>query len=150
MSEIKKSSLNYKMISLFFEPSYNLCVYFWQGVLSILLMIIMGFISLFMFVVLVVSPILAVALFVYSPFAEYMDSLPNDHLLASLVAVGFILILAGIIFGLFNGARRLTKCIKHRWGNGVASAPRQPSLVSEYFRAKKEKICPTITFLEDE
>ena len=132
--EIDKSKGIHKYVHMLFDgPSQNLCLYFWQCVWTSFL--------------LVSAPVA----FVAGPLDFFLDI----HLGRSwwdLLSLFYIVFGYGIWMTM-GGVISLLVCI---WPIyliyeyiQLKSIDKKPSVVVEYVKARKEKICPMITFVEE-
>ena len=138
---ISKTSWHYKVVANTFcsmdrwWPSQSLCIYFWQVILRLVLGLALGLI--------LVSPLVTIITYV-------TGTIESSHVLVQLYAsVGFVIgtlyllgLLVFIFVLLYEGvgwvSRKFPK--KHK-------EPKEPSLLLAYIKAKKDRVCPMITFL---
>ena len=138
---ISKTSWHYKVVANTFcfmdywWPSQSLCIYFWQVILRLVFGLALG--------LLIVSPLVTILTYV-------TDTLESSHFLVQFYSfLGFVMgmlyligALVGIILLLCEGvawvSRKFPK--KHK-------EPKEPSLLIAYIKAKKDRVCPMITFL---
>lgn len=156
--KISKNSWHYKMLNQgafgLFEkryPSQSLCLYFWQVVYQIgalfLWLPFMGFLFVSVFAV---GPLLLVATWflageLLTSHQAVMQILPE--MLAPMVAAGMLgLVLYVFVIVAFFCAGLSVLPKKIRTNQAVDS---KPSLVIEYVKAKKQKICPILEFTDD-
>ncbi len=156
--KISKNSWHYKMLKQgafgcfnHYKPSNSLCLYFWQVAFQIgalfLWLPLMGFLFVSVFAV---GPLLLVATWflageLLTSHEAMMQILPE--MLAPLIAagvIGLILYAAAIVAFSCAGLSILSKKIR---ANQVVDS--KPSLVIEYVKAKKQKICPILEFTDD-
>lgn len=126
--EIRRDSWHYRLYRAgsdrFPPPETNLCRYFWRvvwGATAVTLVCSM------------VGVILAVV-----GFAVY------EHPLASLTVVGTVAAIVGAALLFVHLRERLED---RRWAAGHAE-PRPPGLLRAYLKAKKDEVCPLITFVD--
>ena len=123
--DISRNSLHYKMVNTVFDfPAENLCLYFWQAVwafltLSATVLAVPCFAAVFL--ILMLSPLLQ--FFVPFDFGE-------------LVFAGGVIDIM-ILTAFWSGYRK------------EFYPPQAPGVIGSYIKAKKDKVCPTITFIED-
>lgn len=129
---------------------FNLCTYFWITVLSIV--IYLPF-KLFMRIVKdsALSLILAVWFVIFSLWGFYDLSILNIPLAIFFFAFVWVILAVGKI------APRVIIWYDNRgywiWENAptiTLPRPRSPSLLKEYLKAKKQKVCPIIEFVESQ
>jgi hypothetical protein len=129
--KIKKSSWHYRMHRMFnggFGPGYkSLCTYFWGTVGTTLLV---G-------VALPVSSVIILGLML-APFVYLFTG--NLEIIGAVVAGSFLDIIA--LFGFWAWYRHTHPSTKLR-------VEKEPSLVVEYLKAKKRKVCPLIEYTND-
>jgi hypothetical protein len=120
--KIRKSAAHYKMTAYIFDyPSHSLCLYFWQSVWSVLV--------IFLFFPLV---LLIVFLFALTPFISvFLEPLRSAGFAAAIIEVVMLV-------GFWLEYRKQTYPKKHQ----------EPTVIGEYIRAKKEKICPILEFVD--
>lgn len=150
---IKESSWHYKAMKFMdINHSRSLCIYFWQLVLwfplktAFSLLVILFFAgAAFMVLSAAVAPIITPIFFPEAMFNASEDLTGWTEYFSIMFIMGcfgwFIASLIG--FGKLIG-------LVCRW---LADRPikkaSEPTLVGEYIKAKKEKVCPTIRFVED-
>lgn len=126
--KIKKSSWHYRLHKKMtggFAPEYrSICSYFWGTV----------FMSCIAFVVIPMIAAFA-ALLALTPFIYFFTGDPGIIPLA--IIFGSLEIILLLLFGY------------RRWSNNRAPKIKEPSLVVEFIKAKKSKICPLIEYVED-
>ena len=151
--KVNKNSWHYRAITeetlgLTGVGSYNvsrsLCIYFWQVVISV---VFKGFLLL------VMLPSL-LSLFVVMPLVSVVGTLVTGNLvqgdtgLIVLLAEALSVLIGILLWGYF------TLVDKYRDYNykKLLQDPidKEPSLVGQYIKAKKDKICPIIEFVEEE
>ena len=141
--KINKSAWHYELITegLFWLdgqlPSRSLCVYFWQVVWMLLKGVGVA--------MLVASPLVALAWSVagYSPEALLMlvPYVVWAYIGATCLAMAVIFVFAGTVVLICEGVKLMVKKI------GIKKSSSSPtSLVYNYIKAKKDKICPIIDF----
>ena len=144
--KISTKSWHYKLRDMYnTEPQRGLCKYFWQTVLLVLGLPFFGMYKLFIklpvyvkFALLFIYSFSSVVFFWYS--LVYQEE-PNIYFLFLLpfvmlgVLFAFVLITWLIV--------ELEQKIKSKDNNKI-------SLVKEYIKAKKQKICPILEFVDDE
>ena len=138
---ISKTAWHYKVVANKFclidgwWPSQSLCIYFWQVILRLVLGLALG--------LLLVSPLVTIITYVTgtiesSPFLVQFYSFVG-FVIGMLYLLGALL---GIFALLYEGvawvSRKFPK--KHK-------EPKEPSLLLAYIKAKKDRVCPMITFL---
>ncbi len=129
--KISKSSWHYKLIKRYEEePANNLCVYFWQVVLGLLIPVfIIGAVSFIIFFII------------------------SDTLIFMSGVIGFILF---VLFLVYVGLPLYDKYIEPFYNKYIKREPKplkpkkdkKPNLTIEYLKAKKQKICPILEWEE--
>lgn len=145
--KISKNSWHYwlvREIGEFYDPSNSLCVYFWQVVWSIFkTMVIACF-------------VLLLALLLSFPLWQFFVTLPlgAENSLALFNAIVYSAILIGFLCSWlvdlieYCQEKRQEKLYK-KLRQSEPVKPKQPSLLTAYIQAKKEKFCPTIQFTDE-
>jgi len=137
MITINKESWHYKLVKFGTDKEYdisnNLCIYFWQCVRG------------FLFGVLAIALTL---LFIwglgFALTAPFRSLLPHETIVACIFCVAY-----GLLFFKVAGDSVSTD---HWLAIDVFAKlkreekERKPSIIKEYLKAKKQKICPTLTF----
>lgn len=139
---INKNSWHYKVLTRKFiilgiwEPSRSLCVYFWQVVLKLTMC--------FLQVLLPLSPLVPITLF----FIEWSNPPIIISILTLLgLSVGIVILLFGTVRALVFLAELVVFLKRKYLGNSTATIkPKEPSILLNYIKAKKEKVCPLLTF----
>ncbi|MGH1470136.1 MAG: hypothetical protein ACRBCS_03025 [Cellvibrionaceae bacterium] len=118
---IKKSSWHYRLVNFVCngEISESLCIYFWQVVWSCFTVMIFVPIIILILLFVMVSPILNI-------FA-------TEVLAVAMVGAMFDIFILCFIW------------IEYRKQNGIQ---KHPTVIGGYIRAKKEKVCPRLSFVD--
>ena len=130
--DFNKSSWHYRLVSAYSMPSSNLCNYFWQIILYLIISII--FISFLIF--LIVSLICAI-LFVINIFLIDINWIDNKFSESSLY-LWFIISLfffIEVFFMLFNKIKS-------------NKSEKKKNILVELISAKKNKYCPKINWID--
>lgn len=132
---INKNSWHYKLVEFGansrFDISDNLCTYFWQLVRGFLLSIVaLAFVCLL---------ICAICFMLAAPFISLI------MFEAVFVSIGWI-ISGYIIKFAFHDTISENHYLMIDVFAKLKPKERKPSIITEYLKAKKQKICPTITF----
>lgn len=126
--KISKNSWHFKMHKIFnagMEPKYkSLCTYFWGTVFTALLFYVL-------------LPLLGLGVLVLSTFPFVYFFTGDLSALAPAIIIGGFEIFALVTFWLDYRSKHYTRKIK------------EPTLVGEYIKAKKRKICPLIEFVDE-
>ncbi len=137
---IKTNSWHYKVLdAIDISPSKNLCIYFWQVIISIMLLIAVS---------LILSCIAAMIIYtilIYPIVGWWYPNIP----LAFLSAILWML----IGFGLLKLKRNLIQFNRPDWDvciipEGTLSETPFSRVICAWIKAKKEKVCPKITFVQ--
>ena len=133
---VKKNSWHYSLVnSIFVKPSKSLCTYFWQIVGSILIYIMMVLTVVFMIAGLVGSSLFAL----WVIFTHGFDIAFNtDYRYMGIVGIGMSMMIFTTVFGVWRGMMFVFGKIRKN--------ETKPNIATEYIKAKKEKVCPRITF----
>lgn len=123
--QISKNSWAYR-VCVWAYPSNSLCVFFWQVVWSLMLWPILGAIALLAIFVLLCLPIISIL----SLFISYEFS--HDF-----IGSGFIILVIELGVAFIFGLTFIIDRYKYK------------VIVPQHIKAKKEKICPVIEFVED-
>ena len=149
---INKSSGVYRCLDrMWWEPSNNLCAYFWEAVVAI-----------YFHVAIPVGVVLFPVLFLTEGYISLPDSVLFTLLTMTFFAVGFFLWLVGacfaavfvggIIISIWNEDVRYD-LFHNIWGFDMEKPkPREPkpdNLMWAYMKAKKQEMCPIIEFVEE-
>lgn len=131
--EISVDSWHYRLINkLFNEPSRSLCAYFWQLVLSL-------------FLIALVVTLTASVLVFFSHVVMGVHYDEPENFISLLYVIGAIVAtMAGgfVIVGSMTAAAVFT-------GKAIDKRPDislKTSIAKEYIKAKKQKVCPRLTF----
>jgi hypothetical protein len=114
-----------KNMELSFNSNPSLCAYFWGVILGLLSRLIVALIVLFVIICLGFA-IYQIGFLIYS--------YPYRSLQLLLIAIAVSILIVGIY--------RLSFRASDAWDNS-------DSLLTKYLRAKKEKVCPLVTFIYD-
>jgi len=134
---INKNSWHYKLVEFGVNSKYdisnNLCVYFWQSVRGFLLSIVA--------LALVCLLVCAICFMLAAPFMPLM-------VVEALFALIAWIILGFVIRSLFLETISKDHCLMIDVFAKLKSKEKEgkPNIVKEYLKAKKQKICPTLTF----
>ena len=134
---IKTSSWHYRFVNyMFTNVPHSLCPYFWKVVWG--LMIVTGISLLFL------AASFSTGMIILEFFAV------NIGLVATIAApfVGIFAIVITIVVMVFiaiSWESMKTKLRNKKWSK---SHENKPSLVGSYIKARKEKICPTLNFVD--
>lgn len=142
---IKRNSISYQTIELanVFYPSNSLCIYFWQVVISGLWV---GAVWL-MGTVLALLIALGAGSLILGPIIWLIAGLQTgvwvvDHLLFPPVLVVGGFLGAAAIYFTPAALRYIVRFLRRH----VSLPESEPNVVTSYIKAKKEKVCPVITF----
>ncbi|UYD59231.1 hypothetical protein HPMBJEAJ_00116 [Aeromonas phage avDM6] len=136
---IKTSSWHYRFVNSFFDSvPRSLCPYFWKVVWG--LMIVTGIILL----LLMASFSIGVSILEF--FAV------NIGLIAMIASpfvgiLAIVIVIAVMVFIAISWEIMKSKLRNKKWSNKNLHE-KKPSLVGSYIKARKEKICPTLNFVD--
>lgn len=134
--KISKDSWHYEMVSFYLKessPSDSLCIYFWQVVgLSIFTLVTFCVIAAVLFISIKVLVFIPVELTINGYLIIYAYWLSGFYLLQKILQE-------------LPEESTVGKTFRYTpWKNSV---DKEPNIVLEYVRAKKQKICPKIDFV---
>lgn len=131
MFEVKKSSWHYKLqVEFFTKPGKTLCSYFWKTVGGVGLLLLF---CLFILVVLI-SMIVTAGGFIF------FEEMPYGMIFAG--GIFWALAFATLINYLIEDYDIYEKITKQK-------PYKQPSILTKYIKAKKQKVCPMIKVVDD-
>ncbi len=137
MIKINKESWHYKLVKFGqtneHEISNNLCTYFWQSVKGVLL----G-----MFGIVIVT--LIGSTFLYMLAAPFMSLLLPESIFAFILCIFYGVIIMKVAIESISEDHWLAIDVFAKFKS--KEKERKPSIIKEYLKAKKQKICPTLTF----
>lgn len=136
---ISRDSWHYKLVDAFLDrPSKSLCAYFWQVLFFSFVCLVLAIFACTMVWLLVVLPLFALlwALPVHGFEYAISDSYAHQSMFMYGLSIAIIEAIVFAIFLIFWIIKKLT----------YKSYRIMPEFVSEYVKAKKEKVCPRITF----
>ncbi len=122
-----------------FTSTHNFCLYmrvvmFWGP----LRMYVHSIASLLLTFILLTSGLIWLEMYMYgSPFFVLLSTALAGSILG-------VIVMGGAIVGIVIGTERL----KEKWA-GREVKEKRPSIVWEYVKAKKQKICPVLSFKDD-
>jgi predicted neutral ceramidase superfamily lipid hydrolase len=135
--DVKRTTLHFKILTdrCFYmkgwTPSDSLCVYFWQ--------VVFRFCCCLFVVAATVAPLVSVISYV-------TGTQDSSHILVQFYSY------IGVIVGFFYGVALVTFIISsyiiRREAHKKTTKPKQPSIIIEYIKAKKDKVCPMINFID--
>ncbi len=132
--KINKKSWHYKAISkLGFTPSKSFCMYFWQIPLIGMYLIVAIAIGV-LAICATLNAVLAPIAFMFAWDGYFELAFEGDRVGAEL--------LAGVVWFLYVLFGRAI----YRHHHPVGFAKKEPSIIVEYIKAKKQKICPILEF----
>lgn len=150
MITISRDSWHYRLHSMLWksEPS-NLCSYFWRYLWMLILYASMGLVSCaayflvaFAFGVLVFVFLLGYSEEQLAELSVWTSSLAGTAVIAALIVMGtFIWVTCKAFIGPWLGRRTQRRAARPR----AIRTPKEPSLVSEWLKARKNRYCPLIT-----
>lgn len=140
---ISKKSWHYKLVrsTLYGKTSHSLCIYFWQVIISMI--VVAGLAAVLLCVgVGVLAVIVALLAAIASPilvWAFHITWIPKELVGAGCglwgLGLGFAIGMAFVWF------------MKKKVQPKLKAMDEQPNLLVEYLKAKKQKVCPQITFI---
>jgi hypothetical protein len=137
--KIKRSGVAYQMMdAVGMTPSQNGCVVFWQFVGSALVCASLGIV-----VACIIIGLLACVTGVFYIPALMFGWLPNpaaESLLNVIIGLGAFSWVFMIIYSVWWSVGAVK--------NKINASEREPSLVTQYIRAKKQKICPIVEYVD--
>ena len=146
--KISKQSWHYRLVNDSFTlPSNNLCTYVWQIIVSLIFwLIFIMFVSSAAFII-----ASGLAVFVLPHFVDvwgYEGHWRVKKLIELVMVFGalFWIVCAGFSISYLWGFLIDKLITDRREGSFKSVKSRKPSIVSEYIKAKKQKICPMIEF----
>jgi hypothetical protein len=144
---INKNTWHYKLLRDApllnpWTPSSSLCVYFWQVVARILCLTVASIVSVSLVTALfmiILSPVITLVVY-------FIGQVTNEGL--NLWAfTGVVVIILLLLELLVHGLDTLVKYLRHR---AYTAKPKAPNILTSYIKAKKEKVCPIITFTQED
>jgi len=137
MITINKKGWHYNLVKFGTDKEYdisnNLCIYFWQCVRGFLLAVLAA-----------VMVVAAVGGLIFTLSAPFMSLLTGEAIVAFILCV---------MYGVFFYKVTIENISTEHWLATDVFAKfrskekeRKPSIIKEYLKAKKQKICPTLTF----
>jgi len=136
---ISRDSRHYKLVDAFLDrPSKSLCVYFWQVIFFSLLVLVLAIFACTVVWMVVVCPLFALlwALPIHGFEYAISDSYAHQGVFMTGLSIAIIELAVGGIFFVIWFVKKMSG----------TSQRIMPEFASEYVRAKKEKVCPRITF----
>ena len=147
MMEISRKSWHYRLASDVYNiPHQSLCIYFWQVVSAAFVRILhIGFL---MFMACFVIGFFAVPITWGLGELGWIKPVVPGEVAAVPIAIMSIAAAAALAIFLLNGIKYLIEeyQYKRKKKNRQKGVAKEPNLVVEYIRAKKQKVCPTLKF----
>lgn len=143
--EISISSWHYRVVKSVYDSAHNsLCVYFWQVVSALIVRAFhIGF-------------LLFMACFVFGFFAVpitwglgelgWIEHVVPGEVAAVPIAIMSIALAAALVIFLMSVIKYLFEEYQYKRNRKKKLVAKEPNLVVEYIRAKKQKVCPTLKF----
>ncbi|UOL48645.1 hypothetical protein [Pseudomonas phage Astolliot] len=142
--EISISSWHYRVVKSVYDSAHNsLCVYFWQVVSAL---IVRAFhIGFLLFMACFVIGFFAVPITWGLGELGWIEPVVPREIAAVPLVIITIAVIAALLIFLLNGTRYLFDEYQYKRKKKKRVA-KEPNLVVEYIRAKKQKVCPTLKF----
>lgn len=144
MMEISISSWHYRVVKSVYDSAHNsLCVYFWQVVSAL---IVRAFhIGFLMFIACFVIGFFAVPITWGLGELGWIEPVVPGEVAAVPIAIMSIAAVAALVIFLMSCIKYLIEEYQYKRKKKKRVA-KEPNLVVEYIRAKKQKVCPTLKF----
>lgn len=148
MMEISRKSWHYRVVkAVYGYANQSLCIYFWQVVSALVV---------HAFHILFILFILFVAAFAFAFFAVPITwgigelgwiepVVPFEIAVVPIFVITVAVLAAALIIGI-NTTKYLYEEYRYKRNRKKKLVAKEPNLVVEYWRAKKQKVCPTLKF----
>lgn len=141
---LRRDSWHYRLVNWGFTGEFNisenLCTYFWQVVLSMIMA--MGVVAVGLVIAFIVYMVC-----LHYPWALWTDAIGSNFIINVFYSMAWI---GGGLFlrNTLDDMDLLGPEIKCLTPSGEPKPPKEPGLVSQFIKAKKDKFCPNIEFVD--
>lgn len=144
MMEISRKSWHYRVVEdVYSVPHQNLCIYFWQVASALVVRALhIGFL---LFIACFVVMFFAVPITWGIGELGWIEPVVETEIAMVPIAIMSMAAVAALGIFLMSCIKYLIEEYQYKWKKKKLVA-KEPNLVVEYIRAKKQKVCPTLKF----